>query len=139
MRGALPDDVTQIPDGQTRRWTNLTLGAGPASIIRWTTGYSETDSLGTPELATVEKGLLACEHAVEQLGALVCWCGIDPWSRGAAISPRRRRPRCRSRSGCGVRRSHGDKNAASALETSNSSPASRQWVLTSRPPRKTSM
>jgi hypothetical protein len=63
--------VTQIRDGQTWQWPYLTLGATLASIIRWTTGYSETDSFGAPELVTAEEGRLACEHAVEQLFALV--------------------------------------------------------------------
>ena len=126
MRGALPDDVTQIRDGQTWQWPYLTLGATLASIIRWTTGYSETDSFGAPELVTAEEGRLAREHAVEELFALVRWERIDLWSRSVSIMPRPRRSRCRSRCDCGAHRSHGDNNSASALAISNSSPASRQ-------------
>jgi creatinine amidohydrolase len=42
-------------------------GAGPASIISWTSSYSDTGVLGEAELATVEKGKQAYDEAVKQL------------------------------------------------------------------------
>src|SRR5438309_9490907 len=42
-------------------------GAGPATIISWTSSYTETGVLGEPELATPEKGRQVYEEAVKQL------------------------------------------------------------------------
>src|SRR5438874_6544683 len=41
--------------------------AGPATVISWTSSYSETGVLGDAELATAEKGREAYEEAVKQL------------------------------------------------------------------------
>ena len=41
--------------------------AGPATVISWTSSYSETGVLGEAELATAEKGKQAYEEAVKQL------------------------------------------------------------------------
>jgi creatinine amidohydrolase len=42
-------------------------GAGPATIISWTSSYTESGVLGEAELATAEKGRQAYEEAVKQL------------------------------------------------------------------------
>ena len=47
-------------------WVDL-FGAGPATVISWTSSYSETGVLGEAELATAEKGRQAYEEAVKQL------------------------------------------------------------------------
>ncbi len=78
VRGALPDYVTQVPGGEEWQWVDLTLGAGPASIIGWTSSYSETGSFGAPELATEEKGRLVFDHAVTRLTDLVRWFRARP-------------------------------------------------------------
>src|SRR6201993_2630801 len=44
---------------------------GPATVISWTSSYSETGVLGEPELATAEKGRQAYEEAVKQLTRLI--------------------------------------------------------------------
>jgi len=54
------------------QWVDL-FGAGPASVISWTSSYSETGVLGEAELATAEKGRRAYEEAVRQLVRLVNW------------------------------------------------------------------
>lgn len=46
---------------------------GPATIVSWTSSYSDTGVLGEAELATVEKGKAAYEEAVKQLVHLVSW------------------------------------------------------------------
>ncbi len=46
---------------------------GPATIVSWTSSYSDTGVLGEAELATVEKGKAAYDEAVKQLVALVSW------------------------------------------------------------------
>jgi creatinine amidohydrolase len=53
-------------------WVDL-FGAGPATVISWTSSYSETGVLGEPELATPEKGRRAYEEAVSQLVRFVNW------------------------------------------------------------------
>jgi creatinine amidohydrolase len=47
--------------------------AGPATVISWTSSYSETGVLGEPELATPEKGKEAFQEAVKQLVKFVTW------------------------------------------------------------------
>lgn len=47
-------------------WVDL-LAAGPATLVTWTSSYSETGVLGDAELATKEKGERACKEAVKQL------------------------------------------------------------------------
>ncbi len=47
--------------------------AGPATLISWTSSYSETGVLGDAELATVEKGRQAYEEAVTQLARFITW------------------------------------------------------------------
>jgi creatinine amidohydrolase len=48
-------------------------GHGPASLISWTSSYSETGVLGAAALATAEKGRQAYEEAVKQLVRYVSW------------------------------------------------------------------
>lgn len=78
IKGALPDYVTIIPGGAEWSWIDLTMGAGTAGIIGWTSSYSETGAIGAPELATEEKGSLVFNHAVERLVALVQWVRARP-------------------------------------------------------------
>ena len=53
-------------------WVDL-FAAGPATLVSWTSSYSETGVLGDAELATTEKGREACEEAVKQLARFVTW------------------------------------------------------------------
>jgi creatinine amidohydrolase/Fe(II)-dependent formamide hydrolase-like protein len=78
VRGALSQYVTHIPDGDRWQWTDLTLGGGPANIIGWTSSFSHTGTIGSPELATAEKGTLAFTHSVDRLVLLVSWMRDRP-------------------------------------------------------------
>jgi creatinine amidohydrolase len=49
------------------------LRQGPATIVSWTSSYSDSGVLGEAELATVAKGKAAYEEAVKQLVHLVKW------------------------------------------------------------------
>jgi creatinine amidohydrolase len=51
-------------------WVDL-FGAGPATVIGWTSSYSETGVLGEAELATKEKGERVYHEAVKQLSRFV--------------------------------------------------------------------
>jgi creatinine amidohydrolase/Fe(II)-dependent formamide hydrolase-like protein len=73
ITGAIPSFVTDIPGGEEWQWVDLTMGAGPASIIDWTSSYSTTGSFGAPELATAEKGRRVFDHSVQRLIDLVGW------------------------------------------------------------------
>ena len=53
-------------------WVDL-YGTGPATIVSWTSSYSETGVLGEAELASAEKGKRAYEEAVKQLARFVTW------------------------------------------------------------------
>lgn len=54
------------------QWVDL-FGQGPATVVSWTSSYSETGVLGDAELASAEKGKQAYEEAVKQLAAFVTW------------------------------------------------------------------
>ena len=59
---------------RTARSTGSTcFAAGPATVISWTSSYTETGVLGEAELATAEKGERAYEEAVKQLVRFVTW------------------------------------------------------------------
>jgi creatinine amidohydrolase len=83
IRAAFPDFVTQIPGGAEWQWVDLTLGAGPVTMVAWTSSVSESGAYGAPELATAEKGRLVFAHGVERLVSLVRWLRERP------IPPRR--------------------------------------------------
>src|SRR6186997_3346035 len=53
-------------------WVDL-FAAGPATVVSWTSSYSNTGVLGDAELATAEKGRAAYEEAVKQLVRYVTW------------------------------------------------------------------
>jgi len=46
---------------------------GPATVVSWTSSYSETGVLGDAELASAEKGEAAYNEAVKQLAAFISW------------------------------------------------------------------
>jgi creatinine amidohydrolase len=53
-------------------WVDL-FAQGPATVVSWTSSYSETGVLGEAELATADKGQDAYEEAVKQLVHFVGW------------------------------------------------------------------
>ena len=62
------------------QWVDL-FAAGPATVISWTSSYSETGVLGDAELASAEKGAEAYEEAVKQLVRFVSWFKDRPPDR----------------------------------------------------------
>lgn len=78
VRGALPEFMTKVPDGEKWQWVDVMAGAGPAAIIEWTSSYSETGSFGEPEKATEEKGRLMFERSAERLVEMVRWFKARP-------------------------------------------------------------
>ncbi|MDO8539086.1 MAG: creatininase family protein [Opitutaceae bacterium] len=61
-------------------WVDL-FGAGPATLVSWTSSYSESGVLGDAEKASVEKGERAYEEAVKQLARLIKWFKARPKDR----------------------------------------------------------
>lgn len=59
-------------EGNEFNWVDL-FGAGPGTVISWTSSYSDSGVLGEAELASEEKGKRAYEEAVKQLVRLVTW------------------------------------------------------------------
>jgi creatinine amidohydrolase len=53
-------------------WVDL-FAAGPATVVSWTSSYSDTGVLGDAELATPEKGREVYEESVKQLARFVPW------------------------------------------------------------------
>lgn len=58
-------------------WVDL-FGAGPSTVISWTSSYSQSGVLGEPELASAEKGRRAYEEAVKQLATFLAWFKSRP-------------------------------------------------------------
>ena len=50
-------------------WVDL-FAAGPATVVSWTSSYSETGVLGEPELATAEKGRASLRRSGQAIGAV---------------------------------------------------------------------
>ena len=59
-------------EGSPFNWIDL-FATGPATVISWTSSYSDTGVLGESELATEEKGKEVHEEAVKQLIRFVTW------------------------------------------------------------------
>ena len=59
-------------DDSPFNWVDL-FAAGPATVVSWTSSYSDTGVLGDAELATAAKGQQAYEEAVKQLVRFVPW------------------------------------------------------------------
>ena len=53
-------------------WVDL-FANGPATVVSWTSSYSETGVLGDAEKASEEKGQRAYEEAVKQLVRFITW------------------------------------------------------------------
>jgi creatinine amidohydrolase len=61
-------------------WVDL-FAAGPATLVSWTSSYSQTGVLGDAELASAEKGQEAYEEAVRQLTRFIEWFKQRPKDR----------------------------------------------------------
>lgn len=59
-------------DNSPFQWVDL-FAAGPATVISWTSSYSQTGVLGEPSKATAEKGKRVYDEAVKQLSRFVTW------------------------------------------------------------------
>lgn len=63
-------DISFNNDRSPFNWVDL-FGAGPATVVSWTSSYTDTGVLGEAELATKEKGERAYLEAVKQLGNFI--------------------------------------------------------------------
>jgi creatinine amidohydrolase len=61
-------------------WVDL-FGAGAATLVSWTSSYTQSGVIGEAELATAEKGREAYEEAVRQLVRFVEWFQPRPVDR----------------------------------------------------------
>lgn len=66
VEGNIPDFM-QLPGGDKWQWIDLTGGAGPATVLEWTSSYTKTGAFGEPEKATPEKGRLVFDRAASEL------------------------------------------------------------------------
>jgi creatinine amidohydrolase len=98
VRGALPEFVTRIEGGDEWQWVDLTAGAGPVSLVEWTSTYSETGSFGAPEGRTPRR--VASSSSTRSGGWSISCAGtrVGPRRRAASTTTRPRRSRCRSAS-----------------------------------------
>jgi creatinine amidohydrolase len=68
----ISDVISFNEENSPFNWVDL-FAAGPATLISWTSSYSETGVLGDAKLATAEKGRQVYEEAVKQLVRFVAW------------------------------------------------------------------
>jgi creatinine amidohydrolase len=61
----------ELPPHDEFWWIDSSAGAGPVTINEWTTTYSQSGTVGSPEHATAEKGEKIFEETVVQLGKFV--------------------------------------------------------------------
>ena len=73
LEAAMPEFTSITPDAAKWQWVDLTMGAGPATITSWTSGYSASGAFGNPELATARKGKLVYERATDELVEMIRW------------------------------------------------------------------
>ncbi len=77
VEGDLPDYM-KLPGGDRWQYVDLTGGSGPATIVEWTSSYTESGAFGRPQEATAEKGRLAFERAVSEFVEMVAWFRTRP-------------------------------------------------------------
>jgi creatinine amidohydrolase len=63
-------DMSFNNEGSPYNYVDL-FGQGPATVISWTSSYTETGVLGEAELATAEKGRQVYEEAVKHLAGFI--------------------------------------------------------------------
>src|SRR5436309_4391873 len=62
-------------------WVDL-FAAGPATVISWTSSYTDTGVLGEAKLASAETGKQAYEESVKQLVRFISWWKERPKDQG---------------------------------------------------------
>lgn len=72
VKGDIPEYMA-LPGADEWYYRDLTLGAGVANIMEWTSAFSPTGANGLPEHATAEKGEILFEHIVERFAQLTTW------------------------------------------------------------------
>jgi creatinine amidohydrolase len=77
IEGRLPDYMS-LPGGDRWQYVDLTGGSGPATIVEWTSSYTESGAFGEPQKATAEKGEKTFERAVTELTAMIRWFRSRP-------------------------------------------------------------
>ncbi|HXX39687.1 MAG TPA: creatininase family protein [bacterium] len=77
IEGRLPEYM-QIPGENEWHYTDLAAANGPATLVEWTSTYTETGVIGEADKATAEKGRRVFEHAVTRMIELVRWLRARP-------------------------------------------------------------
>lgn len=77
IEGDLPDYM-RLPGGDRWQYVDLTGGTGPATIVEWTSSYTESGAFGRPQEATPDKGERVFERAATEFVELVRWFRTRP-------------------------------------------------------------
>lgn len=70
--GDLPEYM-RLPGGDRWQYVDLTGGTGPATIVEWTSTYTESGAFGRPQEGTPEKGARVFELAAERFEEMLRW------------------------------------------------------------------
>lgn len=82
IRGGIASCITEIEGGKEWQMIELTGPSGPATIVEWTSTYTESGTAGLPQLSTAENGKRIFEHTVDRL------IGLADWLRNRPAPPR---------------------------------------------------
>jgi len=77
IEGRLPE-YRLIPGENEWHYTDIAAGNSPATLVEWTSTYTETGVIGEADKATSEKGRRVFEHAVARMIEMVRWLRTRP-------------------------------------------------------------
>ena len=73
-----PADFMSLDGGDRWQYSDLTGGSGPATIVEWTSSYTESGAYGEPQKGTAEKGEKVFERAVSEFVEMTRWFRTRP-------------------------------------------------------------
>lgn len=77
IEGRMPE-YDRIPGEHEWHYSDITAGNGPATLVEWTSTYTETGVIGEADKGTEEKGRRVVDHAAARMVEMVRWLRARP-------------------------------------------------------------
>lgn len=77
IEGRMPE-YDRIPGEREWHYSDITAGNGPATLVEWTSTYTETGVIGEADKGTEEKGRRLVDHAAARMVEMVRWLRTRP-------------------------------------------------------------
>jgi creatinine amidohydrolase len=77
IEGRMPE-YGRIPGEHEWHFTDLTAGGSPATLVEWTSTYTETGVIGEADKGTPDKGRRVFDHAAARMVEMVRWLRARP-------------------------------------------------------------